>query len=675
MVVAIEPVPSQFYEPRAPAEPIVVGNDHESITLAWNPPEPVVGAEPTSFVVEMSTGTSNEDYRDVAVVAPPSVYDDAQGVRHTQRGLCEQCDFRFRVRVLAKRSGASKPSGAVLARTQAFPRNTWSQVHPRTFAQARAGSGRRLVDGPTELVGSGPTPRRGHTAVMVGGFMYMFGGLAEGRRCNMGGGLAVTDEHRAGLAQVDPTRPTSNWCSRGGGATSELWRLDPITMVWTKLHTTGDPPPPPRERHSAAVIDAKLGMYGGKMIIFGGHDGGKGVSKDASREGAVFNDLWEMDPGALQTVVVDGLRGANGTDNATEPPKDIRILDGRNLYVTTVVPTPAHMCVVDVDVEIELDHGCTRDLTLELIGPGPAHQGVRQKGSQERQHSDGHSSAGFDRHVRHSGGAPGNDYQHPAHMRRSRPQSGSPATAVWYSDFDANQKWRHDPHRWNIREQSEADDGQPPFLPADGSYTRGEAVRLFHSHDGTACGCGNGMASTVFDDEAPRSVGESGSGGGNNCCPSPFKGRFRPTESLSVFDGLQARGEWSLRVYDEDANKKEGLLKKWKLKLTLRPCEWAYTWKNLTSSTVGPRPAARYGHATVVIGRSMYMFGGHAAGRFQDLHRLDYGNSSDAYRWLRLDTPNYPPPRAYGRSMLVTPWRLLAYGGYSHSQLSPLIMR
>ena len=110
---------------------------------------------------------------------------------------------------------------------------------------------------------------------------YVYGGYLEGYHCDGGGGSATSGERRWGLMGVDPARAGRGFCRNGVGTSSELWRLDPVTLVWTLLHTAGDPTPsvtpPSRERHSAVVMGRRKGLYGGWMLVFGGHSGGKGV--------------------------------------------------------------------------------------------------------------------------------------------------------------------------------------------------------------------------------------------------------------------------------------------------------------------------------------------------------------------------------------------------------------
>ncbi len=66
---------------------------------------------------------------------------------------------------------------------------------------------------------------------------------------------------------------------------------------------------------------------------------------------------------------------------------------------------------------------------------------------------------------------------------------------------------------------------------------------------------GSNMIGTVFDDDATTLVTD-----GTN----PYTGTFRPSESLSIFNGFDPNGEWDLWVFDSDAVI-TGTLNSWKL--------------------------------------------------------------------------------------------------------------
>ena len=71
------------------------------------------------------------------------------------------------------------------------------------------------------------------------------------------------------------------------------------------------------------------------------------------------------------------------------------------------------------------------------------------------------------------------------------------------------------------------------------------------------------MHSTIFDDEAEIELSSG---------QPPYKNRYRPTkgESLSLFDGCDAYGQWQLRIKD-DALGDIGTLDKWELYITHTP--------------------------------------------------------------------------------------------------------
>ena len=66
---------------------------------------------------------------------------------------------------------------------------------------------------------------------------------------------------------------------------------------------------------------------------------------------------------------------------------------------------------------------------------------------------------------------------------------------------------------------------------------------------------GDDFSSTVFDDEALVSISAGA---------APFSGSFKPENPLSVFDGLDVFGTWTLRVADQ-AGLDSGTLNRWGL--------------------------------------------------------------------------------------------------------------
>ena len=109
------------------------------------------------------------------------------------------------------------------------------------------------------------------------------------------------------------------------------------------------------------------------MLVFAGHSGGNGDQKDY--KGTLLDDLWRMQPGQLMDHQVTGTAGQV-------------IHDAKNLYVSvdTGGAIDADRCIVDIDVEITITHACTRDLRIQILGPGPVFTGVRAREGARRTH-------------------------------------------------------------------------------------------------------------------------------------------------------------------------------------------------------------------------------------------------------------------------------------------------
>lgn len=71
-------------------------------------------------------------------------------------------------------------------------------------------------------------------------------------------------------------------------------------------------------------------------------------------------------------------------------------------------------------------------------------------------------------------------------------------------------------------------------------------------------GSGNNFQNVVFDDSAANSISQGS---------APFNNTFRPEEALSVFNGIDAFGTWTLRISDV-ASQDTGTLKSWGLDIT-----------------------------------------------------------------------------------------------------------
>jgi hypothetical protein len=91
------------------------------------------------------------------------------------------------------------------------------------------------------------------------------------------------------------------------------------------------------------------------------------------------------------------------------------------------------------------------------------------------------------------------------------------------------------------------------------------------------------------------------------------------------------------------------------------------------TSNVPNVPMPRYGHSRIVVGRSMFVFGGVGSWSSQtsatlgqehhsvrhDLWRLD----ADTHLWTEIQTTPYTSPRRANPSSIISPWGLLRTGG------------
>src|SRR3954452_20511971 len=91
----------------------------------------------------------------------------------------------------------------------------------------------------------------------------------------------------------------------------------------------------------------------------------------------------------------------------------------------------------------------------------------------------------------------------------------------------------------------------------------------------------NNMIGTVFDDEAsaPLSAGSA-----------PYTGTFKPAEQLSVFDGNQLQGTWTLKVIDV-ASGDTGSIVSWGTRMTPALCDVSSNTPPAAGFTVSPQPA------------------------------------------------------------------------------------
>jgi hypothetical protein len=107
--------------------------------------------------------------------------------------------------------GPSHRGPAVTVTTLPKVVNRWKQIYARTYAEARAGGGRRYADSPSDEVSMFPSPLQGASLNPMVGYLFMFGGRSTGQDCDFG----IT-EH----------------CRYFDSVNNFLWRLDPLTYTW-----------------------------------------------------------------------------------------------------------------------------------------------------------------------------------------------------------------------------------------------------------------------------------------------------------------------------------------------------------------------------------------------------------------------------------------------------------
>jgi hypothetical protein len=147
----------------------------------------------------------------------------------------------------------------------------------------------------------------------------------------------------------------------------------------------------------------------------------------------------------------------------------------------------------------------------------------------------------------------------------------------------------------------------------------------------------------------------------------PKSGTFRPASSLgATFGGLPFDGEWKISIsmappvyYPEESH---GRLLDWELAIDAKPCAAARPrWQKLPSPPSGFSP--RRLHTAVAVGNSIFIFGGFAKRRLDDMWRFDFDTKSwtDLTQHAVVDHGLQLP--LYGKASFLGPFGLLTYGG------------
>lgn len=351
--------------PAAMSVPVLETVDYANLTLSWSPPATLPGSEVISYVIEMAVDSASMAF-----------YQVAQPGRYTTSwqftGLHEESVYRFRIAAASARGGLGDFSPALRVSTLARPRDRWTRVIPYSAKFSRGGMSDtseflQHPDAPTHLRPRYPSPRRGHTMVIIDSGVFVFGGYSRGYSCDRG----ETSYCRQGEVSGRKSYMDKTGVTRGGGPTNEVWRLDPKTYTWTLIKVVGDKGiPAGRERHSAVVIGDEMFIHGGRDDY--AHDNG-------------FNDIWNFNFGHHTTV-----------KRTNDNPASVR--DGRNTFSRIVINEDGHFasikyskvhqqCVRDVNVRVHLKHECLRDVSVWLISNGPVLAGStwrKSTGAQDR---------------------------------------------------------------------------------------------------------------------------------------------------------------------------------------------------------------------------------------------------------------------------------------------------
>ena len=135
--------------------------------------------------------------------------------------------------------------------------------------------------------GIAPSPRNGHTMVLVGMHLYIFGGGDET--------VSFNDVHTLHVGSLTWDKPVvhgtlpsprsrhsatavgNNMVVFGGvGGGNDLHILETDTLTWYVPKVSGEPPLP-RFGHSSTLVDSMIDQSR-KLYIFGGHDGRRSLS-------------------------------------------------------------------------------------------------------------------------------------------------------------------------------------------------------------------------------------------------------------------------------------------------------------------------------------------------------------------------------------------------------------
>jgi hypothetical protein len=261
-------------------------------------------APPGAVLARLSAGESMGD-PGPSSAAPPGLddEDDDQEIdetaalqietvrpQHKPRGLHRLVDMvlprrgRARVGASGSREGVGGGVGALISKcTACFPQVAGlgggeAEEEPLLFA---------LTWAQPQRYGIAPSPRNGHTMVLIGMHLYIFGGGDET--------ISYNDVHTLHVGTMSWDKPVvhgtmpsprsrhsatavgNNMVIFGGvGGGNDLHILETDTLTWY-VPKVGGEPPLPRFGHSSTLVESQRDQSR-KLYIFGGHDGRRSLS-------------------------------------------------------------------------------------------------------------------------------------------------------------------------------------------------------------------------------------------------------------------------------------------------------------------------------------------------------------------------------------------------------------
>ena len=532
--------------------------------------------------------------------------------------------------------------------------------------------------------GIAPSPRNGHTMVLIGRQLYVFGGGDET--------LSFNDVHTLHVGNLTWDKPVvhgtlpsprsrhsatavgNNMVIFGGvGGGNDLHILETDTLTWY-VPKVGGEPPLPRFGHSATLVESRIDQSR-RIYVFGGHDGRRSLSDlhifDTESmnwsKAAVSGRAPLAGSRHTATLVGDRLFVFGASDSGTF--KDLHVLDidalswqqveaegqapiARSRHTATLVGKnlllfggvgggrPLH--------DLFVMHTGTKE---GMFWTEPPANGVPPSARV------GHASALVDTKVFIFGGHDGKTCLNDVHVlvtmnwKQLQPKGGRPNPRVSCTLTSVGSKLfllggaAHEKPLNDVRVLDVEGEGAgmwtvptvsgtpPPALVGHSATLIGTELFVFGGSDGKQ----DGNELYIFDTET------------HNWSLPSLEGR--PPMARVGHSGVAVGstkiyyyGGYGIRLgYSSDTHILDTAL-----------LSWSRPYIN------GAPPAPRVGHSAVVIGRKAYIVGGAANGRvFRDMHVLDTSTMS----WVEPATGGIAPGPLYGHSAAAVGRTVFIFGG------------